>query len=121
MSFLLILSFSVLLGHSLVPHHHHAEVVMNPVDDHCPADQNDHQDAEKTPFHCHAFNEITFYQNSDLDIQKRVRVNISMELLYAELKGYPNTVGTCIAPQIIPIELSWYNGSFSTRGPPQSG
>ena len=67
---LLLLCFSVFLGHNLVPHHHHSEALHNPIVTDCPFDHGDHQEhdydseadteAEEHPVHCHAFNNVLF-------------------------------------------------------------
>ena len=68
---LFLICFSAFLGHSLVPHHHHGEALLNPIatdcnvphgDHHCcdlPIEGNDpHQGDSNT--HCHAFNDVVF-------------------------------------------------------------
>ena len=67
---LLLLCFSVFLGHNLVPHHHHSEVSFKPIATTCPFEHGDHQEldcdsdadaeAEEHPIHCHAFNDVVF-------------------------------------------------------------
>ncbi len=65
---LLLVCFSVFLGHNLVPHHHHSEVFNSPIATDCPfehGDQHGHDhdsDAETNehPTHCHAFNDVIF-------------------------------------------------------------
>lgn len=67
---LLLVCFSVFLGHNLVPHHHHSEVVSSPIANECPLDHSDQHgqehpvdpgtDAEKHSTHCHAFNDLVF-------------------------------------------------------------
>ena len=71
-SILLTLCFAVFLGHNLVPHHHHSEVVPVPMSSNCPVDHEDyhrdqngdhHEGDSETghhPFHCHAFNDVVF-------------------------------------------------------------
>lgn len=65
---LLLVCFSVFLGHNLVPHHHHSEVLNNPISTDCPIeheDQHGHDhdsdaEANEHPTHCHAFNDVVF-------------------------------------------------------------
>ena len=67
---LILLCFSAFLGHNLVPHHHHSEVLHSPIATDCPFEHGDHQghdhdsdvdtDAHEHPFHCHAFNDVVF-------------------------------------------------------------
>ena len=65
---LLLVCFSVFLGHNLVPHHHHSEVFNSPIATDCPiehGDQHGHDhdsdaEANEHPTHCHAFNDVVF-------------------------------------------------------------
>ena len=65
---LLLVCFSVFLGHNLVPHHHHSEVFNSPIVTDCPiehGDQHGHDhdsdaEANEHPTHCHAFNDVVF-------------------------------------------------------------
>ena len=69
---LLLLCFSVFLGHNLVPHHHHSEASISPIAADCPFEHGDHQEldrdshadaeAEEHPAHCHAFNDVVFVE-----------------------------------------------------------
>jgi len=71
---LLLVCFSVFLGHNLVPHHHHSEVFPSPVATDCPFEHGDHlghdqnSDADinpdEHPAHCHAFNDVVFEKYS---------------------------------------------------------
>jgi hypothetical protein len=76
-SILLSVVFAVFLGHNLVPHHHHSEVVNVPVSSECPVDHGEHHDedhdAESHPIHCHAFNDVVFDKYSTSTIQPQVR------------------------------------------------
>ena len=63
---LLLICFSVFLGHNLVPHHHHSEVFHTPISSACPIEhgdthEHDHDaDSNEHPTHCHAFNDVVF-------------------------------------------------------------
>jgi hypothetical protein len=67
---LLLICFSVFLGHNLVPHHHHSEASISPIASACPVEHGDHQghdhdndaatETEEHPTHCHAFNDVVF-------------------------------------------------------------
>ena len=71
---LLLICFSVFLGHNLVPHHHHSEAFHSPITTDCPfehGDQKGHDhscnnkaDADSHPVHCHAFNDVVFEKYS---------------------------------------------------------
>ena len=56
---LLLICFSVYLGHNLVPHHHHSELFHSPVTTDCPFGHGDTA-ADEHPLHCHAFNDVVF-------------------------------------------------------------
>lgn len=57
-SFLLLLSILVLIGHNLVPHHHHVAAADHPSSHECPVEDHDHHDEEGQE--CHAFNDLNF-------------------------------------------------------------
>ena len=69
---LLLVCFSVFLGHNLVPHHHHSEAFNSPITTDCPfehGDQHEHDhdsdaEANEHPTHCHAFNDVVFEKYS---------------------------------------------------------
>ena len=119
-SFLLLLSFSILLGHSLVPHHHHAEIVERTIDDHCPVEHNDHHCDEEAPVHCHAFNDLTFYKISGQDVLQKVKILSEVPILVDEvLSENPKVIVTSRIKSIKdPPELPGICSSLTTRGPP---
>lgn len=57
-SYLLLISILILIGHNLVPHHHHVASVDHPSSHECPAEEHDHQNDEGQD--CHAFNDLNF-------------------------------------------------------------
>ena len=79
---LLSICFAVFMGHNLVPHHHHSEVVSIPVSSECPVEHGDHHDedhdAESHPIHCHAFNDVVFHKYGTSNIQPQVRMILEM-------------------------------------------
>ncbi len=123
-SIMLLVCFSVFLGHNLVPHHHHAEVVTIPLSIDCPIDHHDHHDAEnhpeEAPVHCHAFNDVVFDTYSSPDILRYSRVintlivenDLTQEL---DLAGFTNYISIKI-----PDKSVKYFGSRSLRAPPCS-
>jgi hypothetical protein len=119
-SILLLLSFSILLSHNLVPHHHHAELVEHAIDDDCPLEHNDHQCDEEAPVHCHAFNDLTFYKVSGQDVIQKVKIISTAAILIAEhLIEDPDAVVTCRIISIeVPPALPGIYSSISRRGPP---
>ena len=67
-SLLLLLTLFVLIGHNLVPHHHHSDIPPITSSQECPLKQDDHHEKGKSPHHCHAFNNVEFekYSHSGL-------------------------------------------------------
>jgi len=125
-SFLLLLSFSVYLGHSLIPHHHHAEVVPSSINGDCPIQHEDnhknHHDADDHPWHCHAFNNVDFYKYNARGIQPQVRMIQSM-LIPASvtlLDLQPVIVSTGYTCFKIPDKSIECSGAISLRAPPVS-
>ena len=129
-------SFAVFLGHNLIPHHHHCEVVSMPVSSQCPVDHSDHHgdshdadhntdcntehSGEEHPIHCHAFNDVVFDKYTPSDIQPRVRV--VQEILHAEtIYAIEASVidGSARSLCFIIPDLSFQLvGGRSLRGPP---
>jgi hypothetical protein len=70
---LLLLCFAVFLGHNLIPHHHHSELVTNQAGESCPIGHEDHTETGNHPAHCHAFNEVTFYKVESSGLMEDVR------------------------------------------------
>lgn len=64
---LLLIFFSVILGHQWIPHHHHAEVLATAANPSCPLDHQDQHTSGEHPFHCHAFNELAFFKEDPSD------------------------------------------------------
>ena len=127
-SILLLFSFSVLLGHSVVPHHHHTENVNLDIKGECPIDhpdrhnEEDHQDNAHHPIHCHAFNSLAFVNYSYSEIQQPVRV-IPLELVQFSRIGLEKPIHFKIKQVIflkIPDKKTKYMGAISMRAPPVS-
>ena len=123
-SILLILCFSVFLGHNLIPHHHHSEQVSVPVSTECPVDHGDtheHQhDADHDPLHCHAFNDVVFDKYNSIqfrDISTHIQtLTIPTEILLEAL--VPTEILSFYFQFKIPDKPSDYFGSRSLRAPP---
>lgn len=78
---MLLISFSILIGHNLVPHHHHAETLATSQSDGCPInhhDHHDHDDGDTATKHCHAFNNIEFvkYNHTEVSIPEKAILNL---------------------------------------------
>jgi hypothetical protein len=82
---ILILCFSVFLGHNLIPHHHYTDLFGGPVSSACPlqhGDQSGTQDHEGDgilpPKHCHAFNDVVLDKFS---VPETIPVRLLMQLM----------------------------------------
>jgi len=62
-SLLLLVCFSVLLGHNLVPHHHLIEAPLMPAGTPCAGECEEHHDPRCDPLHCQAFNGLDFFKS----------------------------------------------------------
>lgn len=127
---LLLVCFSVFLGHSLVPHHHHSEVVSSPIASECPLDHSDQHgqehdpesgpDTEKHPTHCHAFNELDFEKYNTHTIRPWIS-GIPVMLVPGKPALHEGTQGPALqtyAVLKIPFRPDIYPGSRDLRAPP---
>ena len=125
-SLLLFICFSVFLGHNLVPHHHHAEVVSVPVSCECPVEHGDHNEDDQGPgdhpMHCHAFNDVVFYKYNTHKIQPQAReISTLIALIHRSLPEPPDLTGFSSYISIkIPDKSFEYFGARSLRAPPVS-
>lgn len=123
-SILLSSIFAVFLGHNLVPHHHHSEIVSVPVSSECPVEHGDHHegdhDTDHHPIHCYAFNDVVFDKYSSPQIQPQAKVIQYMTV--ADSMTNPDApVNAGISGYIclkIPDPAAWYVGARPLRGPP---
>ena len=120
MSILLLISFSVFLGHNLVPHHHHIEAINVSIDSDCPIEHEDHQGTDDHPFHCHAFNSVTFVNYSHSEIQQPVRVISTftvpaLKIQFESPTAFESQRFICLK---IPDKSTGYFGAISLRAPP---
>jgi hypothetical protein len=121
-SILLLLSFSVMVGHSVIPHHHHSEIVVKTVTDPCPVDHEDHHNTDEGDGHCHAFNELLFNKTDLFDILK------DSKRLSLHAAAISEITKTCLLdnkfyiyfPLKIPGPSVSCFGSVTLRGPPAS-
>ncbi len=121
-SVLLLVIMFILIGHHLVPHHHHVACFNHPSSDECPATQPDHHDKDSGSKHCHAFNNINFFNYNNFQGLRTV-IQASFVLI-----GDPGIVpepvtGLATAPLLPPhppIDSPEFSGKHSLRGPPHS-
>ena len=114
----LLCCFAVMLGHNLVPHHHHLEPGFRIISHHCPSDIKDHSD-DDAPLHCHAFNGSSFLK-SDVIKLKQPLINESLMLIRDEsafsLQEFKEQEPCLIFKS--PVKEPDLIRSFSKRGPP---
>jgi hypothetical protein len=117
---LLFLCFSAFLAHSLIPHHHHAELVIIQPGESCPIKHKDQNHPGDHPSHCHAFNELAFSKPDMPDIDPESR----------KIQLHPASVNTHTDPEVtvqpvtlcFPVERADQSGhgrgTISPRAPP---
>lgn len=125
-SIILSICFAVYLGHNLVPHHHHVEVVNVPVGSQCPVEhENPHcgdHETEGHPIHCHAFNDVVFNKYKVLEVVHHSRAIISIAATGAAgIPDFPVIDDSFRYSFLkIPDLVVDYFGARSLRAPPQS-
>ena len=117
---LLLICFSVFVGHNLIPHHHHTEAISVAIDGDCPIDLEDHHNTNDPPLHCHAFNSVNFVKYSHVEIQQPVRVISTLTLPDSKIQLEPPASfefqrSICLK---IPDKSTGYYGAISLRAPP---
>ena len=119
-SVLLLVSIGILIGHNLVPHHHHMAMVNHPSSHECPPDDHEHHNEDPDSKHCHALNDIQFvkYNQSQLPMP----ANLSPLVISADPNQLPEPqcgIANTFHPRQNPAVLSSeYSGMLSLRGPP---
>jgi len=123
---LLLISIGILIGHNLVPHHHHVAMINHPSSQECPASNHEHpgnqkhHDGDHGAKHCHAFNDIHFvkYNTSQLPVP----VDISSLMISVDPSQVKETQSSITftfqagkIPGVLPAE---YSGKLTLRGPP---
>jgi hypothetical protein len=125
-SVLLLVNICILVGHNLVPHPHHVTSVDHPLSNECPethkcpATSHDHHDEDESTRHCHAFNNIVFFNYSQLLVPIPEKLS---SVINIREPGYVPDLNTGIssAPGHIRKQLSLsteLSGILSLRGPP---
>jgi len=116
----LLFSFFVILGHSFIPHHHHADLVVDPHTTSCPTDDNDPQGPDQMPLHCHAFNEIAYYKVTLPGTVKPLTVPCMFNTFntVSEPVMHDHTITGRIMPLKIPVSFILFGRTTVHRGPP---
>lgn len=118
---LLLLCFSVFLGHNLVPHHHHSELIMTHPGESCPIEHEDHQTSADQPAHCHAFNEVAFNKVESSGIQEDTRriITHAIAFISADLHITEASKTLLDIPLKSTLPLTSWGGTSAARAPPQ--
>lgn len=119
-SVFLLLTFSVLQAHEMIPHHHHTEMETGTINGLCLINHNDCDDTEGRPEPCHYCNEISFYKISTSDIQKKIRTFLVLVIPSIEEScdySFDFESHRYATFKIPSIHIEYY-GSISLRAPP---
>jgi len=119
-SVFLLLTFSMLLVHYLIPHHHHAETETGIKNGLCLDNQHDCDDYESRPEDCHYCNEITDYEINSSNYQLKIKTYIV--LVIHSVEAFSDLSSDCesywyTATKIPHIPLEYF-GPISMRAPP---
>jgi len=117
---LLLLCFSVFMAHSLVPHHHHSELIATQTGESCPMDHEDHHETGDHPAHCHAFNEVAFNKVEYSGLLKYVRKVRVHSIAFTPAPSMISAALTAshAVPIKIPLPEKECGGPESARAPP---
>ncbi|MFH0757702.1 MAG: hypothetical protein V2B15_10480 [Bacteroidota bacterium] len=122
-SILLLVSFSFLIAHNLVPHQHHLETSFFPVSHSSPASQHDHHDGNTGTRHCHAFNNIDLVKYNPSGMPDPVSLNT--HLITPGLPGVPGPLEAAEISRLFrgkpPIHSALGSRPPSLRAPPSIG
>jgi hypothetical protein len=117
---LLLLCFSVFLGHNLVPHHHHSELIIPHPGDSCPIEHEDHRATCDHPAHCHAFNKVAFNKVESSVWQEDSRKTTVQPIAYSTapvcMSGAPKNLAYSLLK--VPLFMKFWGGPAAARAPP---
>lgn len=117
---LLLICFSVILGHQWIPHHHHVEVLATVPSPSCPLDHQDQHSPGEHPVHCHAFNDLAFFKEDPSDYLSKVHETEQLDAIIA-FDGYLSSLPRCgliLVPPGIIVPTWDHQGPVPARGPP---
>lgn len=120
-SHLLLICFSVILGHQWIPHHHHTEMIPPEAEGHCPLDHADQHHQEEQPFHCHALNDLAFFKEDLTDGLHHIPVTEGQGVITSVpgISGHLPFTGISYHPMKVPDMSVDDPGIIPTRGPPE--
>ncbi len=119
-SVLLLVNIGILIGHNLVPHHHHVALVNHPSSHECLPGDHENHDEDSGSKHCHAFNDIQFvmYNQSQLPMPADIfslLISADPGQVPEPQSGIANTIQPAQNPAVLTAK---YSGKLSLRGPP---
>ena len=117
---LLLICFSVILGHQWVPHHHHVEVLASESSASCPLDHQDRHTPGKHPFHCHAFNDLAFFKEDPSEPLNKIHESDQPDAVIAfdgQMDSVPPARLVNVPPGVI-VPTSDHQDPVTARGPP---
>ena len=117
---LLLVSFSILIGHNLIPHQHHSHNSARPITQTCPEGHHDHQKDHTGTKHCHAFNDIDFVKYSSSGIP--IPASAQTAFVMVDPAGFSDPLAEAELSQSfclkLPIHSALCSGPPSLRAPP---
>ncbi|MGW8316255.1 MAG: hypothetical protein ACWGNV_11685 [Bacteroidales bacterium] len=117
---LLLICFSVILGHQWIPHDHHADVLASGSSASCPLDHQDQHIPGKHPSHCHAFNDLAFFKEDPSDTLNKIQESDQMDAIIAfdrQMDSVPPARLVNVPPGVI-VPTSDHQDPVPARGPP---
>jgi hypothetical protein len=122
-SFILLISFTIIVAHNLVPHHHHSESLVASPTHSCPIDHQDHrdsQDGRADTYHCHALNNIVFvnYHISAVPVAIKMTNDLFIAHTIFESEWDHSNASSGYTFLTLPIYSIECQGTHFMRGPP---
>jgi hypothetical protein len=116
----MLVNMFILIGHNLVPHHHHVAFVNHPSSSECPTTHPDHHDKDSGSRHCHAFNDIKFVKYNHSQLLRPV--TLSLFVIIEDPGTIPDPFTGPATVARLPLKSPGYSaehaGKHSLRGPP---
>lgn len=78
----------MMVGHSVIPHHHHTDSIFSHKENHCPSSEKEQKDRHDSPFHCHAFNDTDWYKQNNSSV-KLSKIAFQFLCICASRISYP--------------------------------
>ena len=119
-SFFLLISYTVLLGHSIIPHHHHHNGQNHSVSFEHQKIYNNHHSCECNGIACTASSDVHLNNSKTTETEDRAIVNtlFAETMLWFEPDLFTGINDNRVIPFKIPIKGFWRGGKVSSRAPP---